>query len=267
MKHILFTLSLLAIATAAMASDFTVDKITYEITSQQTVSIVSADSTIQSANLMPTVTHQGITYSVTSIGEHAFANCYSLSSVTIPSSVTSIEMGAFEACSSLTSIIIPNSVTSIGNHAFHECESLATITISDNLTHIDGQTFNETAFYKDPSNWEDGVLYLGNCLLATQSDISGEYSIKEGTQLIDASAFSHSELLTAITIPNSVTTIEWEAFSYCTSLSTINYTGTMEQWDKVIKGNNWNYNIPAKAAICTDGCILLPKSDDDIFTL
>jgi hypothetical protein len=268
MKHTLFTLSFLAIATAAMASDFTVDKITYEITSQQTVSIVSADSTIQFANLMPTVTHQGITYSVTSIGEHAFASCYSLSSVTIPSSVTSIEMGAFEVCSSLTSIIIPNSVTSIGNHAFYGCESLAAITLSDNLTHTNGQTFNGTAFYKDPSNWEDGVLYLGNCLLATKSDIAGEYSIKAGTRIIDSSAFSNCGSLTAITIPNSVTTIEWEAFNYCTSLSTINYTGTMEQWDKVIKGDKWNYNIPAKAAICTDGCILLlPKSDDDMIIL
>ena len=68
--------------------------------------------------------HQGITYSVTSIGDYAFYYCSGLTSVTIPNSVTSIGVETFAYCSGLTSVTIPNSVTSIGFEAFANCSEL-----------------------------------------------------------------------------------------------------------------------------------------------
>ena len=59
--------------------------------------------------------------SVTTIGNGAFSDCSSLTSVTIPNSVTTIGRSAFEGCSSLTSVTIPNSVTTIGGYAFSYC--------------------------------------------------------------------------------------------------------------------------------------------------
>ena len=61
------------------------------------------------------------------IGNSAFYNCSSLTSITIPNSVTSIGDRAFYSCDSLTSITIPNSVTSIENYAFYGCEALKTV--------------------------------------------------------------------------------------------------------------------------------------------
>lgn len=66
--------------------------------------------------------------SVTSIGDHAFCLCNSLTSITIPNSVTSIGDYAFSGCDSLTSITIPNSVTSIGKNAFWQCDNLTSVT-------------------------------------------------------------------------------------------------------------------------------------------
>ena len=56
--------------------------------------------------------------SVTSIGDSAFRECRSLSSIEIPEGVTSIGAYAFCECTSLSSIEIPSSVTSIGSDAF-----------------------------------------------------------------------------------------------------------------------------------------------------
>ncbi|MCR5424315.1 MAG: leucine-rich repeat domain-containing protein, partial [Bacteroidales bacterium] len=65
--------------------------------------------------------------SVTSIGNSAFYKCYDLTSLTIGNSVASIDTCAFTDCYSLTSLIIPNSVTSIGDGAFSGCSGLTEI--------------------------------------------------------------------------------------------------------------------------------------------
>ena len=77
---------------------------------------------------------------VTSIGNSAFNECISLTSITIPDSVTSIGTYAFSGCRSLTSITIPDSVTIIGNSAFNACSSLTSLTIPDSVTSIDNTT-------------------------------------------------------------------------------------------------------------------------------
>ena len=81
---------------------------------------------------------------VTSIGDGAFENCTSLTSVAIPESVTSIGDWAFKYCGSLTSVTIPTGVTSIGYRMFFGCGSLQSIQLSDSafraiLTMKDGE--------------------------------------------------------------------------------------------------------------------------------
>ena len=97
----------------------------------------------KSGNLIipSTISYNGTTYSVTSIGDRAFYECSGLTSVTIPNSVTSIGEGAFYECSGLTAVTIPNSVTSIGADAFYNCSGLTSVTIGNSVTYIGYEAF------------------------------------------------------------------------------------------------------------------------------
>jgi len=152
--------------------------------------------------------------SVTSIGWDTFENCTSLASITIGNGITSIGLGAFSGCTSLTSVTIPDSVTSVGNSAFYDCTSLASVTIPNSVTSIDEHAFYNTAYYNDESNWDNGVLYISDCLIDTNYnfDSTTDYIIKDGTRIIANSAFSKWDNLISVTIPNSVTSIGDSAF-------------------------------------------------------
>ena len=133
---------------------------------------------------------------VTSIGEFAFANNTSLTSVTIPDSVITIGSGAFFGNTSLTSVTIGNSVTTIGDYAFTDNTSLTSITIPDSVLTI-------------------GYGAFQNNILLTSVTIGSSV-----TSIGDA-AFNDNTSLTSVTIPNSVISIGIAAFQSNTSLTSV----------------------------------------------
>ena len=70
---------------------------------------------------------------------------------------------------------------------------------------------------------EWGVKYSkdGRKLLKAPVDLSGAYSVKEGTRIICDNAFSWCSSLSKIVIPSGVTSIGNRAFSFCSSLKYI----------------------------------------------
>ena len=224
----LFTLLFTLLSTTVLSAyDFEVDGIYYDSWYNDNEVSVTYKSwnnpTYSGSVLIPsTVTYNDITYSVTWIGGEAFEGCTGLTSITIPNSVTEIGGSAFEGCSSLTSITIPNSVTGIGYDAFKGCSSLTSITIPSSVKEIGSSAFEGTGYYNNESNWENGVLYIGDCLVEVNSDkLSESYTIKEGTRLIAGQAFAGCKRLKSITIPSSVTSIGNGAFNDCSGLTSI----------------------------------------------
>ncbi len=161
---------------------------------------------------------------VTSIGSSAFAECRSLTSITIPDSVTSIGAGAFLGCTGLTSITIPVGVTSINGSVFEGCTGLTSITMPDSVIYILAYAF-ESCTSLTSITIPDSVTSISSWTFNNCTSLAN-VTIPDSVTFIEHCAFGGCTGLTSITIPKSVTSIGTDAFDGCDSLTIRGYTGS-----------------------------------------
>ena len=243
----------------SLAYDFMVDGIAYNILSDSTCEVTSYIVTNQNRyggdiTIPEQVTYDGVTRTVTQIGDDAFNECINLTSVDIPNSittigdyafaysskklknvnignsVTTIGYAAFYGCTSLTGIDIPNSVTTIGCAAFEGCTSLASVNISSSVTTIESRTF-EGCTSLTSVEIPNSVTTIGYALFKGCTGLTS-VEISNSVTTIESHAFYGCTSLASIEIPNSVTTIGSSAFHGCTSLVSIDFPNTVTTIEK-----------------------------------
>lgn len=160
---------------------------------------------------------------VTSIGYNVFYGCTRLTHVTIPSSVTSMGGGVFFGCTGLTNVTIPHSVTTIGDSAFLGCTGLTSITIPNSVISIEAYGFSgctgltSVMIPNGVTSFREGAF--ADCTGLTSVTIPNSVTrIREG-------AFWDCRGLTRVMIPSSVTIIEGSTFVNCTGLAGVYFQG------------------------------------------
>ena len=198
MKKLIYStvLFFMAIAMGAQTT-FTVGNLTYTVTDEENhkVSIAKAEEVeLTGALVIPSsVTHEAVTYSVTSVKESGFNG------------------------TGITSVTIPASVMNIGNAAFQACGSLSSITIEDSETPLT----MPGSWYERPFWSPATTIYIGRNLILTGEEVNpltyDVTSVEFGPQVttINPALFYSNNKLTSITIGSGVTTIGDNAFYSC----------------------------------------------------
>lgn len=146
----------------------------------------------------------------TEIPQYIFYKKTNLKRVEFPDSITKIGINAFEYCSSLKDVNIPNSITGIGNYAFRYCSALESVHITD-IAKWCGISFG--GYYSNPIN-NAKKLYVNGELIT-------DLSVPDTVTKVQNYAFYNCSSLTSVTMPDGVSGVGDYAFTYCSNLTSI----------------------------------------------
>lgn len=256
-KKLLALFAVLTLTANVKAQEyFESGSIVYGITSEQTVEVLSnyyLHNTPYSGSIVipQTVEHNGITYTVTALGEVAFESCTNVTSLTLPPTIRSIGSHCFYNCT-FTTLQLPDSLRRIDDRAFlyssisslhlpacfeeyDECSfwarNLMSITVDEanpRYRSIDGWLYSKdsTTLCIVPSG-ETGtvavpqfVQHLGKMAFGFCSHITS-VSLPEGLVSIGDFAFNCCAAVDGIVVPSTVTHIGVNPFSYCPQMSNL----------------------------------------------
>ena len=211
-KYLSLVVASLVVTLQSFAYDFLVDGIYYKITNSTTKEVAVTLKSINGGGyspvtylsdyegnviIPPTVTHNGVNYSVTRIDDHAFDD------------------------SDVTSISIPNTVKSIGNSAFAYCVLLTDIQIPSSVTTFGSSIFTGSGLINP--------IACGNRLLYCPANYEGEYHIPMGITELAGGIFSGCTKISKVIIPHGVTSSPASAFQNCISLESVSVPATVNE--------------------------------------
>ena len=180
---------------------------------------------------------------VVSFAEQAFYGCSSLTNITFPKNVTTIPNGCFTGCSSLSNLVIPEGIKTIEDSAFQNC-TFSEVSLPSTLSSITSYSFRyckslSTINFAGNSNFavENNIIYQidsnKNKIRIIFSPIANlavaDYEIPNTVKTIDNNAFYQSTTLNSITYQenSSLERVGDYAFSNCKNLTSISLPGSI----------------------------------------
>ena len=251
--------------------------VTYETTGSNNYALLPADVVIPES-----VTYKGITYSVTEIGNEAFANCKMLESISVPSTVVQIgkeSRSAFRGCTSLKRIRFEDGTQKLVLGAYYDTDyksnygrglflscPLEEVYIGRNISYQNKyytfekypQYYGYSAFYNQPKlakvTISSTVTEIPICLFKGCSVLSNVFIHGRLTK-IPAYSFDGCNLST-LNLSNSIEEIGDYAFQNNTALTNVSLDGNIKTIGRFAfyKTSVSSINIPNNVTIIGESC-------------
>lgn len=175
--------------------------------------------------------------SLKNIGKFAFSICKSLTSADIKGTDLKVSRNAFSDCTALASLTLGEGIIELGNLAFSDT-AVSAARLPDSLNSIVGDAFLDcpklSGFEVKDSNTRysvdsKGVLYTkdGKTVVAAPRNLSGTYSVRDGTETIGDYAF-RGNLMGGVILPSSTTSVGTWAFHSCAILDHVDAPGVKD---------------------------------------
>ncbi len=199
------------------------------------------------------------------LDDQTFFHDQTIITLTLSQGITSVPYSCFEQCEFLTKVTVNQSVTRFFYDAFDDCQALEMV---DYLGTIDQWATIVFENYSANPLYNAQHLYLNGVEVTevniTKANKVGEHAFHNATSItevtlgdsvkeIESCAFYCCSGLKTVTLSNSLTSIGSSAFSHCVNLKTVNFQGSVEEWNKIPKGDYWSAGIISATVICTDG--------------
>ena len=286
---------------AAKGDEFTIDKLTYKVLTENTqtktgtVSVKAADTGLSGAVTIPeTVTSNDFTYTVNTVVSKGFQNCNGITSVVLPPTMTKLNTYAFSGCSALTSVnfpsgiasiptecfykcgftqvTLPNTITTLGSFAFGYCEKLTNVVMSENVTNIPNGCFlccrNLSSIDLSRVKRINKQAFL-SCASLT------ELSLDSLNSLYGVWIFQDCTSLRKVKLGEGVTSIPQQCFDGCTKLADINLQNIVKIGNSAfhkcisLRELTWSDSLKFIDSYAFSGCsglvnVVIPNSVDTL---
>lgn len=183
--------------------------------------------------------------------------CTNLSTIEIGDGVKTIQEYAFYDCNNVQSITFPASLNSINSsYVFYALNHSLDVIFKGTLSDWCKITFND--LYSNPTGRNTDQISNGKITnLYINDELVENITIPSDVTDLKYCTFYGLYSLKSVTLSENVKSIGNRCFQNCTELSTMNYSGTMSQWNSITKGSSWKSNTKLTQVICSDGAISL----------
>ena len=153
----------------------------------------------------------------------------------------------------VTEIIISDDIENVGKYAILAGTGLGKVVIGEGVKTLDSGAF-EICNRLTQIYMPDSIEVIGNYAFSGCSSLHN-VKLPRNLKKLGVQAFNECTSLSSVEIPVGVTSIDNNVFKDCTNLSKIIYEGTIEQWQAISFGTNWNLNTGEYTIYCNNGII------------